>query len=261
MRKYYQYFGLALIMVFSFYYTDKIANIVLNKNPLMIEINKEKDNYNIKSVNAIIEGEYIIPGLNGLEVNVKESFYNMKDKNIFNKYFLVYDQVKPDISLENNKNKIIRNGNQKLAKISLILEEENEISNYLKNNNIKASLLINNNNYNKNNYFELINNDTEYFKDLENKLNLNKQNKNICVINNTNKDICLKYHNYLVKPFITLNSSNYIEVKNNIDKGRIILIKNTAKLEDVILLIKEIKYKDLQFVYLSEIIREENDYN
>ena len=42
MRKYYQYFGLALIMVFSFYYTDMIANIVLNKDPLMIEINKEK---------------------------------------------------------------------------------------------------------------------------------------------------------------------------------------------------------------------------
>ena len=35
MRKYYQYLGLALIMVFSFYYTEKIALIVLNKNPLM----------------------------------------------------------------------------------------------------------------------------------------------------------------------------------------------------------------------------------
>ena len=47
-------------MVFSFYYTEEIATLVLNKNPLMIKINNEKNNYNIKSVNAIIDGNYII---------------------------------------------------------------------------------------------------------------------------------------------------------------------------------------------------------
>lgn len=68
MRKYYQYLGLALIMVFSFYYTEKIALIVLNKNPLMQEINQEKVNYEEAFVNASIEGDYIIPGINGLLV-------------------------------------------------------------------------------------------------------------------------------------------------------------------------------------------------
>ena len=43
MRKYYQYFGLALIMIFSFYYTEKIALIVLNKNPLMQSIEEQKE--------------------------------------------------------------------------------------------------------------------------------------------------------------------------------------------------------------------------
>ena len=67
LKKYFEYLGLALIMVFSFYYTDQIATIVLNKNPLMQEINQEKENFEVKSVNAIIEGDYITPGLNGIE--------------------------------------------------------------------------------------------------------------------------------------------------------------------------------------------------
>ena len=90
MRKYYQYLGLALIMVFSFYYTEKIALIVLNKNPLMQEINQEKVNYEEAFVNANIEGDYIIPGINGLMVNTRESFYNMQSLDAFNHYYLVF---------------------------------------------------------------------------------------------------------------------------------------------------------------------------
>ena len=91
MKKYYQFFGLVLIMVFSFYYTEQIANIVLNKNPLMQMIKEEARNYNVSSVNALIDGNYIVPGLKGLEVNLRDSFYNMKESNVFSEYFLVFD--------------------------------------------------------------------------------------------------------------------------------------------------------------------------
>ena len=256
MKKYYQYLGLVLIMVFSFYYTERIATLVLNKNPLMQQINEEKSNYEIKSVNAIIEGKYITPGLNGLEVNTKESFYKMQDLNVFNSYYLVFNQVKPKISLANKKDKIIRNGNPKLKKISLILETSNTLSDYLKDNNIKADMLTTFNNYQKNNYFEVINNDITNFKELENNLNLNKENKNICLINNDNLNICKKYHHYLIEPKLILNSSNYNEIKKNILNGSIILISKNAQLNDLKMLIKEIKYKDLQIVYVSEIIDE-----
>ncbi len=259
MKKYYQYLGLAFIMVFSFYYTEKIANIVLNKNPLMQEINKEKDNFKIESVNAEIQGDYIIPGINGIEVNVKDSFYNMKEANIFNKYFLVFDQVKPKISIENNKDKIIRYGNRRLKKVAIIFEEENSLSNYFKSIEAKASLLVDNNTYKKNSYFEVINNGLKEFRNLENELNLNKENKNICVINELNKNICKKFHNYLIEPELTLNSSNYIDIKKNLNDGNIILVKSTANLSDLKLLVKEIKYKNMELVYLSEIIKEEND--
>lgn len=110
MRKYYQFLGLAIIMVFSFYYTEKIALIVLNKNPLMQSIHEEKENYEEEFVNAFIEGDYIIPGINGLEVNTRESFYNMQELDMFNEYYLVFDQVKPEISLQENKIKLFIKG-------------------------------------------------------------------------------------------------------------------------------------------------------
>ncbi len=245
-------------MVFSFYYTEQIASIVLNKNPLMQEIKEKKDEYELKSVNAIIEGEYIIPGLNGLEVNLKDSFYKMHELDVFNKYFLIFNQVKPDISLENNKDKIIIKGNPKLNKVSLILEEENTISTYLKDNNLKSSLLVTKNTYHKNNYFEPLNNDLKNFKELENDLNINKENKNICVLNPSLFNICQKYHNYLVEPLI-LTSTNYIDIKKELNSGSIILISKNANLIDVKMLIKEINYKGLELSYLSEIIKEENN--
>ncbi len=258
MKKYYEYLGLIIIMVFSFYYTEQIASIVLNKNPLMIKINNEKENYQVESVNAIIEGDYITPGINGLKVNAKDSFYRMEQLNTFNAYYLIFDEVKPLVSLQDNKDKIIKNGNKNTNKVSLILEEENNISTYLKNNNIKANLLVNLNTYKKNNYFESINNDLVNFKSLENNLNLNKENKNICVLNNELKNICLKYHNYLIEPTLELNSTNYLDVKKNLQNGTIILIKSNAKLIDIKMLLKSLSFKNLNIVPLSELISEKN---
>lgn len=258
MRKYYQYLGLALIMFFSFYYTEKIALIVLNKNPLMQSINEQKKNYEIDFVNAVIEGDYIIPGINGLEVNARESFYGMQELDAFNHYYLVFDQVKPEVSLEDHKDKIIHKGNAKLKQVSIILSEEADISEYLKANQYQASLLVDSNTYEKNSYFEVINNEVNAFESLENTLNLNKENTHICVMNGQNYELCLKKKNYLVEPTLTLTSTNYIDVKSSFESGSIILIDESAKLSDVKLLLKEINYKNYDIVYISELISEEN---
>ena len=96
------------------------------------------------------------------------------------------------------------------------------------------------------------------FKSLDNSLNLNKENVHICLVDNDNREICQSKKYYLVEPTLTLNNTNYINVKNNINNGVIIFINANAKLEEVILLLKEIKYKDLSVVYLSELISEQN---
>ena len=258
MRKYYQYLGLAFIMVFSFYYTEKIALIVLDKNPLMQSIREEKEEFEVDYVNAVILGDYIIPGINGLEVNVRASFYEMQELDVFNEYYLVYEQISPEVSLEDNKDKIIKQGNRKLRQVTFILANESDISEYLRSNHYKANLLVDIDSYEKDSYFEVINNEIDAFDSFENTLNLNKENKNICVMNDRNYELCLKKEKYLVEPTITLNSTNYIDVKNKIDSGSIILIDSSARLSDVKLLLKEIKYKNYDIVYLSEMISEEN---
>ena len=258
MKKYYGYFGLALIMVFSFYYTEQISTLVLNKNPLMMTIKEQADNYNVKSVNAEIIGENIIPGINGLYVNSRESFYAMQSEDIFNEYYLVFEQKKPDVTLEDNKDKLIISGNPNIRQVTLILETENEVSEYLKLNEFKASLLVDMNTYKDKNYFESLNNETIGFKSLENNLTLNKENKHICVVNTDNKEICKKHKNYLVNPSLRLNNSNLLDIKKNLKNGSIIVIGDTATLSDVKILLKEIKYKDLELVYLSELISEVN---
>ena len=258
MKKYYGYFGLALIMVFSFYYTEQISTLVLNKNPLMMTIKEQADNYNVKSVNAEIVGENIIPGINGLYVNSRESFYAMQSEDIFNEYYLVFEQKKPDVTLEDNKDKLIISGNPNIRQVTSILETENDVSEYLKLNEFKASLLVDMNTYKDKNYFESLNNETIGFKSLENNLTLNKENKHICVVNTDNKDICQKHKNYLVSPSLRLNNFNLLDIKKNLKNGSIIVIGDTATLSDVKLLLKEIKYKDLELVYLSELISEVN---
>ena len=258
MKNYFKYLGVTVIIVLSFYYTEQVASIVLNKNPLMIKINEEKKNYEVKSVNAEIEGDYIIPGINGLKINAKDSYYKMQELETFNKYYLVYEQVKPEITLSHNKDKIIKKGNERLNKVSLIIEKESLVSDYLKSYNIKASLLTTMDSYTNKSYFELINNDLDNFKALEKNLSLNKQNKNICVLNYDLKDICIKNHNYLVEPTLVFNDNNLIDIKKELTGGSIILIKDNVKLDNLKLLIKEINFKDLEMVYLSEIITEEN---
>lgn len=248
-------------MAFSFYYTEKAAEIVLNKNPLMVTINEEAKNYNVEFVNAQIKDNYIVPGLNGLMVNTKESFYKMQESDIFNKYFLVYNQVKPDISLEDNKDKIINKGNSKLKKVSLVLESDGKIGEYLKNKQIKADLLVTLDTYKPKGFFENINNDFSNFKSLENTLNLNKENKNICVVNNNNLEICKKNKKYLVEPTLTLKNANLSEIRKYIDSGSIIFISSSANLSDVLLILKEISYKDLEIVFLSELINEKRILN
>lgn len=243
-------------MVFSFYYTEKISAIVLNKNPLMQTIKEKASDYEVSAVSAVIDGEYIVPGINGQKVNERESFYKMQASDVFNQYFLVFEQVKPDISLEDNKDKIIQAGNPSLKKVSFILDKEGDISNYFKSSNIRASLLVNFSTYKKNSYFEVINNEVEGFKTLENNLNLNKENNRICMVNDLNKELCVKAKNYLVDPKLKLTSSNLLEVKQGITNGSIIYITSSAKLEDVIYLLKEINYKGLEIVNLSELISE-----
>ena len=121
--KYYKFIGIISIVVFSFYLTDFITDLAINSNTLMQNIRNNSVNYEVLSVDAIIDDNTIIPGIKGKKVNEMESFINMKDFGSFNTNYLIYDDIKPDISLEDNYDKIIISGNKKIRQITFLIKD------------------------------------------------------------------------------------------------------------------------------------------
>ena len=259
MKKLYKPLGLLAIMVFSFYYTEKIAILMQNKSPIMQSINEIENNYKLEAVNASVNDDYIVPGIMGRMINKTKSYVNMKAFGIYNEYYLIFDTIKPDVSLEDNKDKIIKSGNKEKMAVAFLLEDGSEqIKNYLKENKIPASLLITEKTYQNTSYFEQINSDHEKYKNVESLLNKNNQNKNICYLKTLGKDLCQKEQKYLVEETFALKGDNLIEAKKNLESGAIIYINNNVKLEHLKLFIKEISFKGLKIMTVSDLISEKN---
>ena len=259
MKKIFQYIGLIGICLFSFYYTEKIALYVKMKNPLMKEINNIKEEMYVNSINSeLISDIYIIPGLNGKEVDLDKSFVNMKEENILNLEKLVYSQVTPEVSLENNKERIIVRGNENKNSVSLIFENDSDLTKYMYQQGYIINVLINKESYNKN--YELINNSKidSIYSNIKNYLNKNNINKNLCYINEGDEIPNLCKDKYLFKNSLIINHSNLSTNKNKIKSGEIILIEKTLSLSELLIIIDQINYQALNIVPLSELLSETN---
>ena len=259
MKNLFKYIGISSVLLFGFYYTEKMSNIVINNSSLVGKINENIDIYNIKAVSAEIDGIYITPGLNGSNVNVIKSYNNMKMLDTFNSYYLVYDKVLPEISLENNKSKIIKNGNKSKKSVSIIVNNNIDVIEYSKEKNINITRLIDINTYDKNASYEQINNELNNYNNVEKLLNNNNMNKNICYVNSNILDVCLDKEKYLVEATVSLNNYNLGNIKDNIQSGYIIYINDNVSLSDYKILVRQIYYQDLDIVSLSKLITEERD--
>lgn len=257
MKKYGKYILFSLLVLLSFYTTNKTANLVRNQDPILKEIRNISLEKKEDFVNAVIQDDYIIPGMYGSVVDELKSLSKMKEQDVFNNLYLVSQPIKPDISLSDNLDKIIIKGNSKKQQVSFVIDENSskKIKDYLVKNSIKASLLITKDNFSKDSYFEQINNDFKNYKELDKTLKKNKINTNICVLDNNNSNLkfCKSKKKYLVKPGMFLDKTNIIEIKTKLDSGSIIYIKDATYLD---CLVEYIKSKDLKIVPLSQLISE-----
>lgn len=250
MNKLFSYLGLIFFITFSFYITEKIAIMARNTDPTYTKILTYQE-HNTEPVNAIINGNNIIPGINGKELNALKSLINVKKSNYFDEMFLVYNEIYPEISLKDNLDKIIIKGNPQKQSVSLIINNDNKYKSFFKDNNIYVDVLINNN-YEPSKNEEIINNATkESYDTIEKYLNNNNYNTNICI----SSSYCPNYK-YLVKPTFNLTSNNIIEVKNSITCGSIIYIDNNIKQEELNILIQKINSLNLSIIKLSDLISE-----
>lgn len=256
MRRIFEWIGGFALIAFSFYFTDKVSLLVANKSELMQEIISVSSVYETEAVDAVInvEDNTIIPGKFGRKVNSKESYLWMHDFGSFNENYLVFDYIKPETSLEDNKDKYISSGNPSNRFVSLIVNSNEEVEKYLTSANIMYNTVALTYEEKSENV-ELINaaQTKEEFNTFTSKIDAESR---LCLRASSNLELCEKAGYYLIDPKIELTNSNVANVENAISPGSIILISSQAKLENVKLILNEIEYKDLNIVHISKLISE-----
>ena len=253
--KYIKYGFVIALMLVSFYASDRLLLYVESLSPIMksIESNLPSD---ILPVNAVIDGNTIIPGKNGEVVNKRESYLKMNDFGAFNETFYVYDYVKPRVSLYDNLDKIIVRGFSK-TDVSLIVDNK-EFENYLLENNIKFSKIISKSEEIENKNIEYINGglNSSEAKSLDVYFKRNKINKKLCIIGYSSNSYCSENKYFKIEPTIDIYKSNLASEKGKIDGGSIIFIHNNLNISEAKLILNEITANNLNIIYLSDLISE-----
>ena len=261
--------GLFCLFTLTFFYTEKVINVSIEQDEIMIKI-KEYENTNIKPINAIINNNTIIPGNIGKYVDKESSYKKMKPLGYFDPSLLIYKNIYPEISIYNNYNKYIIKGNTKNKSISLLyILNNNTIDNIISISNkynIKINIFIDstylNNNIPiidkiKNNEVYNYGSNGTYTKDnliiANNIINNKSNNKSIyCLFKNEDKSSLNNCANTKMLSILTKNY-NFYNIKNNLDNGNIYLIDNTIELPKII---EYIISKGYNIVPLSELIIE-----
>lgn len=281
MKNIIQYIGIIVLILFSFFYTEKTVTTIKNQDPLMIELQNVKDDYNISPINAEITDDKIIPGMAGCEVNIEDSYYNLKRLGTFNSNLLEYEKTLPTSSVEDNYDKYITSGNKLKNSVSLIFKVEadtniDKVISILKSKNIKASFFIDGK-YIENNIdkvselikdgYEVLNYgyENQYDKDLliwNNNLieRLNYNNPKFCYVEKSDintLNLCALNKMKTVMPNIIIKQNPLLEVKEQINKGSLISFKvNDITIKELRLVINYITQKGYNIELLSSHLEE-----
>lgn len=272
--------GLLTLIGFSFFYTDKVIEVIREEDKIMIELQSVQDIYKVEPINASIVSNTIIPGLNGRSINLEQSYKNMKGNGVFNNSLIVYDTIPPDISARLNKDKFIIMGNHNkqmvsflfvldsnkyLGKVEDILDEKGVIANYF----VGYKYLINNSTKIKemeNREFYSYGDNGEYTPDsllFSNNLisRISNNNAIYCLssdMNNNVLELCSKNDLYTIVPNIICDSSPYATIKEKLSSGSIILLAmNTETINELGTVIDYVKGKGYKIGGLSSLLTEE----
>lgn len=241
MKKLKTIFIVIVLILLSFYCTNKEIDNLKNKDTLMQEIKNNKDKYIYKSKNAIIKDDTIIPGEKGIGVDYNKSYYEMKKYGTYNESLTVMKEVNPEVSIDNNYDKYIVRGNENKKEASLIFKLNNEINpnkiiDILSDKNVTATFFVDgtylekniqtirqlrkheieilsyNNSFNK----SIIKTSMSYLE------TITKKDTMYCYTENKNKDIldtCKRMKKHTVIPNYVIKKDLYKKVKNYLDNS------------------------------------------
>lgn len=277
LKKIFETIGLFSLVCFSFFYTSEISLVIKDNDDIYKQIKNIKEQYNIKPIDAKIEGNTIIPGVSGSVIDVDKSYKKMKKFNEFNDNLLVYKSIKPNISVNNVYDKYIISGNKNKSNVSLIFivndnDNINNILAILDENEVKANFFIESNWFEKNNdlitdlssrehIIGTLNSSDDNIRWLNSIIKrVSNQNDTYCyndTEDNNFLDICNNNKSYTIKPNLIVKNNPLIEVKNNLESGSIISFDVNSTLEKQLPLILDyIDFKGLDMVSIERLIEE-----
>ena len=281
MKKLFQIIGFISLMCFSFFYTEKTVSVVKEYDTIMITLRNEASKYESEAIDAKIEGNTIIPGLNGKKVNINKSYSKMKRYGSYNESLLVFSDMLPKITLEKNKNKYIISGNKEKKMVSLIfiVEENTKIDNIVnilnekkvkgnffveglwleKNSNLINPLIKDNHNIGNLSYNLDYSNSSFVWIDTIIK-KIGKQKTSYCYNEKEDKttlSACSLNKDYTIRPNIITDKNPLKTIKENLTSGSLISIKiNNDTEEELKLIINYINSKGYKIVNLEEHLKE-----
>lgn len=279
MKKIFQVIGFITLLLFTFTYTNKITSVIKENDDLLKQIEDIENQYMIEPINAIIKDNTIIAGISGSKIDVKESYKKMKKIDEFNTNLLVYESIKPEISVLDYYDKYIIKSNKNEVSLLFLVEQNNNIEkilNILNNYEIKATFYTDGNWFENNNekIIDLIEeghtignlgynysynvNGISWMNTIVTKIG--NQKYSYCYTEEENEEIlkiCKNNNSYTIMPNIIAKSNPLITIKQNLEKGSIISLKiNDTTINELPLIIEYINSKDLNIINLEELLDE-----
>lgn len=268
-----------IVISISFYITNFTLNKLREKDPIMQEIKKTKEKYEIEPIDAEIIGNTIISGKKGKQVDYQKSYINMKTYGSYNESLTEVKETKPVISIEDNYDKYIIKGNEEKRQISLVFpvqetKDLNRIINIIKDKNIPATFFIDGtvleDNYinirkNKEFEYEILSYQKEFqesfFQTSISYLEtITKKKSLFCYTENDNDEllkICKNLSLHTIKPTIKVNKELYKKIKKKVSNGMIISIEDNNYTEkELPITIDYLEKKNYSLVSLEELIKE-----
>lgn len=280
-KKFFSFFLFAFFSLLSFFMTTLMVNSLKELDPIMKEIEKNKSLYEIEPVNAYLEDSFVIPGTNGLKIDIQNSYKLMKKYGDFNDNLFVFYEISPIKSINNIYDKYISSGNKNKREIALVFKIKDtnyleEIISILKEKEVIGTFFIDENLLNENkDVVKLLYLNNQKIESLGNNnfydvTNLEKTNAflkgyinnslSFCYSDEINNDIlqvCRNRSLHTIVPSINTSKFPYYEIKNKLENGSIIKFDNNYNtVFELTYIINYIRQNNQKIVSLEKLLEE-----
>lgn len=268
-----------LLLLFSFYYTNKSIELIRDSDPIMKQIKTTDEKYKIEAQNAQIIGKKIIPGKAGREIDKEESYQKMKKYGTYNESLTTFKEVSPAISVNDYYDKYIVSGNPEQKNVALVFKVKKNtnitpISNILLEKQVPATIFIDGlfleNNLDlikslTNFELEILSYDDRYeeiyFNSALNYLNtITQKEAKYCYADYDQKEVlemCQKLQLHTITPTIKVGNYPYREIKSKLSNAAIISLPMNSSTEiELPSVIDYISAKGYNFLTLESLLEE-----